>query len=143
MGGSVSIQNETPYTWSYCYSYKGTSPNLKGNGTLYRFQSREHQQEAFHSYIYIKYGCHDGQTCYVSKDIIYEYYAKRKPVFKIRESSDRSRIELVQVLPRSPDVGACPSCIASVVASPTTRIDLSDPFPVTLWLPPILESGEE
>ncbi|XP_041093940.1 uncharacterized protein LOC121306263 [Polyodon spathula] len=109
MGNTVTIKNETNYCWSYCWSFKGTSPYLKGSGILYPFDKKDYKQEAFHSYIYIKYGCHDKEICYRSKDLLYEYYAARNPTFTIRESSDRSYILLActteSYVPSCPNYG--------------------------------------
>nr|XP_015208820.1 PREDICTED: uncharacterized protein LOC107078100 [Lepisosteus oculatus] len=95
MGGSVSVTNNTPYPWSYCYSYMGSTSSIKGSGTLYGFQSRTHEQREILSYLYVKYGSCSASECLSSCDMVRFYNGIDRPTFTIQECHSRTRAELV------------------------------------------------
>ncbi|XP_041934787.1 uncharacterized protein LOC121697358 [Alosa sapidissima] len=82
MGATVSVKNHTPYTWSFSASSQGHQTLHSGGSTRYD------EKKLIHRYIYFSYGNH-------SNCISYEFNThKGNPTITLRESHDRSRIEL-------------------------------------------------
>ncbi|CAK6981995.1 uncharacterized protein LOC121895074 [Scomber scombrus] len=84
MGATVSVKNETPYTWYYSKS-KTEEFSCLSSGS----QAEYEEGLGIYCYIYLRFNNHDEKT------LTYEFATwKGGPAFNIRESCDRSCFEL-------------------------------------------------
>ncbi|XP_040191625.1 uncharacterized protein LOC120924686 [Rana temporaria] len=92
---SVGIENQTPYPFSYCYSYQIALNSVKEHGFLRPWSGKRIHQLALPSYIYLKYGHHSQNDTRHRSDLNREYNGIHHPTFYIREcGSNRSSLQL-------------------------------------------------
>ncbi|XP_036418950.1 uncharacterized protein LOC118802510 [Colossoma macropomum] len=84
MGAKVSVKNETPYTWYYSRSQSGGFQPISSG-----CRAEYDENKAIHCYIYLRYQNHSWNS------FSYEFNSnKGNPTFTLRESYDRSCIQL-------------------------------------------------
>ncbi|KAJ1134277.1 hypothetical protein NDU88_000730 [Pleurodeles waltl] len=100
--------NETPYVFSYTFSYLGSDWNLQHHAVLQPGQTLSTKQREIISRLYVKPGHHSKETCRQNPDLWRQYTGIDNPTFYIRVCNwDQSKIQLV--CNRGGDAPVCPN----------------------------------
>ncbi|XP_078533263.1 uncharacterized protein LOC144819165 [Lissotriton helveticus] len=92
----MTVVNETPYTFSFGFGYLGSEWNIQGEQILGRGEKVTKNQREILSRLYVRYGSHNGATCYKAPDLWRQYTGIDSPTFYIRViNADQSQIQLV------------------------------------------------
>ncbi|XP_078533279.1 uncharacterized protein LOC144819181 [Lissotriton helveticus] len=103
---NVTVTNETPYIFSFCFSYWPNDWVIKGESMLGEGGRVSRKQQGLISRLFVKYGAHKGEVCYKASDLMRQYSGLNSPKFEIRVINwDQSQIQLV-----CDDGGAAPVC---------------------------------
>ncbi|XP_069482764.1 uncharacterized protein [Ambystoma mexicanum] len=106
----VTVVNETPYEFNYCFCYLGSEMDIRHHAVLAPGQTIVSQQREIISLLYVKLGRHDGSTCRQYADLWRQYTGIDNPTFYIRVINwDRSQIQLV--CNRGGDAPVCPNYV--------------------------------
>nr|XP_033793429.1 uncharacterized protein LOC117357166 [Geotrypetes seraphini] len=91
----MSIRNETPYTFTYCYCYNSSPNTIQGGGVLEPVRMIQNTQLALPTTVYVKYGQHNNTDCCYKSDMNEWYNGINNPTFFIRViGADRSHLQL-------------------------------------------------
>ncbi|KAE8587514.1 hypothetical protein XENTR_v10022002 [Xenopus tropicalis] len=97
MGNSyVKLINQTPYEFTYCYSYFISLNTIKGNGIIGPHSEIQHNQMEYPSHLYVKYGRNNclNDTRH-RPDLHRSYNGRDNPTFFIRVCDhDQAHLEL-------------------------------------------------
>ncbi|KAM5194356.1 uncharacterized protein ACMZJ9_022874 [Mantella aurantiaca] len=93
---SVTITNDTPYYFTYCFSYQHALNNIREYDVVGPRSSKRISQLALPSHLYLKYGCWQKQEdTRHHPDLHRGYTGIKHPTFYIREyGANRSRLKL-------------------------------------------------
>ncbi|XP_069819671.1 uncharacterized protein [Dendropsophus ebraccatus] len=96
MTNTLTLKNETPYHYSYCFSYQISYSCIQAYGKIPPYGTVQVWQLAFPSYVYVKYGDQTSDDVYYYPDLYRDYNGIHNPVFTIRvRGHDQSMLELV------------------------------------------------
>ncbi|PIO26897.1 hypothetical protein AB205_0039350, partial [Aquarana catesbeiana] len=104
---SATIENQTPYYISYCFSYQVALNDVREFGFIGPWSSKCISQLALPSHIYVKYGHQSQNDTRHHPDLHRSYNGIYHHIFYIREyGADRSRLQLT-----SNQGGDAPTCL--------------------------------
>ncbi|XP_053544649.1 uncharacterized protein LOC128635611 [Bombina bombina] len=108
MGNCMTIRNETPYPFSYCYCYQASNHVVQGGGKVGAGGSAEIHHLVLPSFLYLQYGSHHGNDVRYNSDLMREYNPVDNPTFYIRvRGHDQSIFELT--CDRGGPISTCPN----------------------------------
>ncbi|XP_075695920.1 uncharacterized protein LOC142662002 [Rhinoderma darwinii] len=92
----LTLKNETPYNYSYCFSYQVALNSVKEHGRLTPYSKVEIRQLALPSHVYIKCGDHNEHNTRHYSDLHRDYNGIHHPTFFIRvQGHNQSILEFV------------------------------------------------
>ncbi|XP_078530581.1 uncharacterized protein LOC144817699 [Lissotriton helveticus] len=104
----MTMVNETPYVFSYTFSYLGSDRDLQHHAVLQPGQKISTKQREIISLLYVKSGSQNKEACRWHADLWRQYTGIDNPTFYIRVCNwDRSKIQLV--CNRGGDAPVCPN----------------------------------
>ncbi|XP_073472456.1 uncharacterized protein [Aquarana catesbeiana] len=105
---SATIKNETPYHFSYCYSYQVALNSVKEHGVVGPWSTKLINQWALPSHIYVKYGHQSQDDTRHHADLHRSYNGIYHHTFYIREyGADKSSLQLTSN--KGGDSPTCPN----------------------------------
>ncbi|XP_040216350.1 uncharacterized protein LOC120945876 [Rana temporaria] len=105
---SATIENQTPYYISYCFSYQAALNNVREFGVVRPRSSKRISQLTLPSHIYVKYEHQSQDDTRHRADLHRSYNGIHHPTFYIREyGADRSLLQLTSN--RGGDSPTCPN----------------------------------
>ncbi|XP_053544651.1 uncharacterized protein LOC128635612 [Bombina bombina] len=108
MGNCMTLRNETPYSFSYCYCYQASQHDIQGSGQIGAGGSAEFRHLTLPSFFYLKYKSHPANEVRYKFDLFREYNPIDNPTLYLRvRGYDQSIFELT--CDRGGPVSTCPN----------------------------------